>query len=242
MSLDVQQLEKVHELPSGVMQARCPACAESGGDRAGEHLRIYPYGRFGCCVHPGDRTQRKRIFALVGDKVPQSFTVRVAVRKSAAEPARSVATSLADFGRTLRTPVSESCSSEVKASQVSAGGECSTALTFRTLRTPASNPYTYTREENNIRCDVTHTYKEAKEGVLSVLAAEDWKRRHPNAPIDGNGRPLPYLGRNARLVIPFDSDARFHWWNGGQELEETIQAVKHGFRNAEGKEDNAIDV
>lgn len=233
MSLDIRRLEKVHELPNGVMQARCPACAEGGGDRAGEHLRIYPDGRFGCCVHPKDRTHRKRIFALAGDKVPQSFTVRVAGGRATTLPVKSVTASLTGFVRTLRTPVLKSVASEQQSSQASAAGESLGELTFRTLRTPVSNPYTYTREENNIRCDVTHTYKEAKEGVLSVLAAEDWRRRHPNAPIDGNGRPLPYLGRNGRLVIPFDSNVRFHWWNGGQELDETIEAVKHGFRDAE---------
>jgi len=55
VSLDVRLLEKVRELASGIVQARCPACAEGGSDRAGEHLRLYPDGRFGCCVHPKDR-------------------------------------------------------------------------------------------------------------------------------------------------------------------------------------------
>ncbi len=66
MSLDVAKLEKVRELAGGIVQARCPACAEGGGDRKGEHLRIYPDGRYGCCVHPKDGEHRKRIFALAG--------------------------------------------------------------------------------------------------------------------------------------------------------------------------------
>ena len=66
MSLDVAKLEKVRELSGGLVQARCPACAEGGHDRTGEHLRIYPDGRFGCCVHPKDSDHRKRIWALVG--------------------------------------------------------------------------------------------------------------------------------------------------------------------------------
>lgn len=240
MSLDVKRLEKVRELAGGMLQARCPACAAEGGDRAGEHLRIYPDGRFGCCVHPKDGEHRKRIFALAGDKIPRSFTVKVAVLRSVASPARSVTASLADFGRTLRTAVCDSISSEVNASQVSQASECLDGQTIRTLRTPLSIPYAYAREESSIRCDDTHTCKEAREGVLSVLATEDWKRRHPNAPIDGDGRPLPYLGRDGRLVIPFDSDVRFHWWNGGQELEETLAEVKRGYR--EGKEDDATRV
>ena len=62
MSLDTAKLEKVRELAGGIVQARCPACAEGGGDRKGEHLRVYPDGRFGCCVHPKDGQHRKRIF------------------------------------------------------------------------------------------------------------------------------------------------------------------------------------
>ena len=46
MSLDTAKLEKVRELAGGIVQARCPACAEGGGDRKGEHLRIYPDGRY----------------------------------------------------------------------------------------------------------------------------------------------------------------------------------------------------
>ena len=40
---------------------------------AGEHLRIYPDGRFGCCVHPKDGDHRKRIFALVGRAQARDF-------------------------------------------------------------------------------------------------------------------------------------------------------------------------
>jgi hypothetical protein len=78
MSLDVNRLEKVRELGRGEVQARCPACAEAGADHKGEHLRIYPDGRFGCCVHPKDKGHRSRIFALAGDHSPRRFTVRVA--------------------------------------------------------------------------------------------------------------------------------------------------------------------
>lgn len=40
MSLDVKRLEKVRDLPDGVVQTQCPACAENGVDRKGEHLRV----------------------------------------------------------------------------------------------------------------------------------------------------------------------------------------------------------
>jgi hypothetical protein len=77
MSLDVAKLEKARELSGGIVQARCPACAEGGHDRTGEHLRIYPDGKFGCCVHPKDGEHRKRIFALAGVRKPGTFTLRI---------------------------------------------------------------------------------------------------------------------------------------------------------------------
>jgi len=78
MSLDVSKLEKVVELAGGAKRARCPACAEAGQDRNGEHLRIYPDGKFGCCVFAGDRDHRKRIFALAGSRERQEIRVKVA--------------------------------------------------------------------------------------------------------------------------------------------------------------------
>jgi len=77
MSLDTAKLEKARELAGGIVQARCPACAEGGGDRKGEHLRAYPDGRYGCCVHPKDSGHRKRIFALAGERKPGTFTLRL---------------------------------------------------------------------------------------------------------------------------------------------------------------------
>jgi hypothetical protein len=80
MSLDVAKLEKVRELAGGITQARCPACAEGGNDRTGEHLRIYPDGKFGCCVHPKDGEHRKRIWALAGCKQRRSPADSVSLR------------------------------------------------------------------------------------------------------------------------------------------------------------------
>src|SRR5215471_7959410 len=83
MSLNVDKLEKVVHLANGGMKARCPACAEAGSDRKGEHLRISPEGKFGCCVFPGDHKHRRRIFALAGDHGPKALRVRVAEAKTA---------------------------------------------------------------------------------------------------------------------------------------------------------------
>ena len=105
MSLDVGKLEKVRELAGGIVQARCPACAEGGNDRSGEHLRIYPDGKFGCCVHPKDTEHRKRIWALAGVRKPGIFSLRL--KSPPAMPApMSVKTVLSV--RTPRTPKTNS--------------------------------------------------------------------------------------------------------------------------------------
>ena len=55
---------------SGGYVSQCPACAEAGLDRQGNHLIIWDDGRFACVCHPGrsGSMHRKRIFQLVGNK------------------------------------------------------------------------------------------------------------------------------------------------------------------------------
>jgi len=66
-SLDPTLLQKARRHASGKIIARCPACAETGNDRTGNHLAIFPDGRFACAAHPGDSDHRKRIHALAGN-------------------------------------------------------------------------------------------------------------------------------------------------------------------------------
>ena len=69
MGLNISKLEKVRHRGLNTI-ARCPACAEAGGDRKGEHLLINDAGQFGCVLFPGQSGQqhRQRIFELVGVK------------------------------------------------------------------------------------------------------------------------------------------------------------------------------
>ena len=67
MSLNLSILENV-KTANGKTTARCPACKEEGYDKDGEHLVIYPDGRYGCAVNPGDKVHTKRIYELVGAK------------------------------------------------------------------------------------------------------------------------------------------------------------------------------
>jgi hypothetical protein len=69
MGIDMTKLEEAVRQGSNTI-ARCPACAEAGGDRKGEHLFINEDGQFGCVLFPGEagHAHRQRIFELVGAK------------------------------------------------------------------------------------------------------------------------------------------------------------------------------
>ncbi len=78
MGIDLSRLEKVKRRGLNTI-ARCPACAESGGDRKGEHLMINDVGQFGCVLFPGQSGQqhRQRIFELAGVKESPSKTFEI---------------------------------------------------------------------------------------------------------------------------------------------------------------------
>lgn len=62
MSLDTSKLQCVKRNGDGSVTARCPACASAGGDRAGQHLKIWPSGAFNCIVgSEGDITHNRFI-------------------------------------------------------------------------------------------------------------------------------------------------------------------------------------
>ena len=70
-TLDTTRLENVKR--NGVKTtARCPVCAQAGGDTTGEHLVIYDSGKFGCVMFPQGAgvVHRSQIKALVG--VPET--------------------------------------------------------------------------------------------------------------------------------------------------------------------------
>jgi hypothetical protein len=39
-------------------------------------------------------------------------------------------------------------------------------------------------------------------------------------------RPLPYFDLDGSVVIPFDSDPKYHWWHFGQLPSETAKEVR----------------
>jgi hypothetical protein len=42
----------------------CPACREAGTDKSGNHLAVFPSGKFACAVHPGNKAHNRRIVEL----------------------------------------------------------------------------------------------------------------------------------------------------------------------------------
>ena len=213
MSLNIQKLEKVRELAGGIVQARCPACAEGGADKTGNHLRILADGRFGCCVHPKDGEHRKRIFALVGCKVhlPSQRTVAVRAKFGSPQVAKIIQSDvLGRLGRVFATPP------QPAAPNITPLG---------TLGTPTySNAY-----GKNIPPDIEGlNIKEFCSGVPSVPAGAPCGV--PPLPTV-TGEKLPFLTAGGDLVIPFDSPERYHWWKPDgerQSVAATLAEVRAG--------------
>jgi hypothetical protein len=218
VSLDLSKLEKVRELAGGIVQARCPACAEGGHDVAGEHLRIYPDGRFGCCVYPKDRQHRKRIFALAGVKEPAGFALRVKT-PAAVSAGKSVTAALSGFSSgTLGTAKTES---EIGVPNVPALTAVLAKPNSGTLGTGHFRLRAYTRGELLLATeDFLEKLKDSECAVPSVPRVEEKERLRIAA------QRLPFLTAAGDLVIPFDSPERYHWWKGGQSVAATLAEVK----------------
>lgn len=72
--LDWDKLENV-QYKDGKITARCPACKEIGHDKKGNHLVIYPNGKYSCIMFPGEtgKEHRKRIYKLAGKNSHKTF-------------------------------------------------------------------------------------------------------------------------------------------------------------------------
>ena len=221
MSLDVAKLEKVRELAGGLVQARCPACAEGGHDRTGEHLRIYPDGRFGCCVHAKDGAHRKRIFALVGVRKPGTFTLRIKT-PPALPAAKSVKAALT--AHSLGTPQTE-LENGVRDVRVDP------IANSRTPRTGISKSHAHAREDSTTaiidRGEIGEHLKDSESAVRGVRTS--LQTTTIVLPPITAGQCLPFLTAGGTLSIPFNSPERYHWWKPDGErltIAETQQEVK----------------
>jgi len=220
MGLQIDLLEKARTTGGGRIQARCPACAEEGGDTKGEHLIIYPDGRFGCCVHPGDKQHRKRIFALAGEATKRQVKPVVVVRKaSATQSARqwkvvNVAMS------PLQPPLSHDPKLPVPSvPEAESGGSLSPV---GTLGTPFLNPRALQEKTGHTHIHTYGSLEHPSQASQPTSNGEDFKLPVPSVP---NHSPKPYIDTDGNLRIPFDSAARYHWWKGGQSVDETLREV-----------------
>ncbi len=262
MSLDLAKLEKVRPLANGSVEARCPACAEGGHDRKGEHLLIKPDGRFGCCANPKDREHRKRIFALAGDMSPRNIKIKPAAVK-VANPA-VISGILGRLGRLFPSPPEPDQISD--ASDGANEVQPDSAL-VRTLRTGYSNSnetergksrtlrtpqYSFTCREKNGDGDgcikiqgVPVGASEASELPLGVefekgvRGAREGKGAEQTPKTAGQEGRMPYLTPGGVLGIPFDSPERYHWWKGGQSSAETRAEVESWMAAARKEDDCA---
>jgi hypothetical protein len=201
VSLDLTKLQKVRELGGGGVQAQCPACAEAGQDRKGEHLRISPEGKFGCCVFPGDREHRSRIFALAGEHGPKAIKVRLAAAKTAEAVQLDL---LGRLGRVFGTPE--------KPEEIALGN----------LGTPGTGDRkSYAYREGTVSDHFIYKLIGSERPVPSVPKVEVCEELETGVPGVPGGKRLPYLSASGDLVIPFDSPERYHWWTGGQSPRET---------------------
>ena len=231
MSLDTARLEKVRELAGGIVQARCPACAEGGGDRKGEHLRVYPDGRYGCCVHPKDGEHRKRIFALAGVRKAGTFTLRLKT-PPALPTARSVKAALTAFSSgTPGTPKTESENGvpSVPTPPSPVSGTLGTGNSELRARARGELPGTHI----DIGEDFDGELKDTESAVPSVPSAPEVGVAEPPS---AAGEHLPYLTPGGTLVIPFDSPERYHWWKPPHDqrlrVKQTLAEVKERMKHA----------
>lgn len=252
MSLHLSKLQKVVELGEGVKRARCPACAESGSDKTGQHLRIYPDGKFGCCVHPGDSEHRKRIYALAGERTRQGIKVRVAA-VAGGQPIQSGV--LGRLGRAFGGPVGTDGPDGVEEMQ---DAECRmrSEEESRTLRTGEPNWNSDTEKpETELRTartgqtecieDLYNYERTLRTPQLSlVLQQEDSEiekyKTHICKDFDEGVRcvrvkkeKLPHLTQAGDLVIPFDSPEWYHWWKSGQSVKATLAELRERAKEVE---------
>ena len=91
MSIDTSKLDNTNPRGNKTI-SRCPACAEMGQDKKGNHLLISEDGKFACVAFPGasGREHRKRIFRLVGIRNAPKSTITVKQVSQASHDAPSI--------------------------------------------------------------------------------------------------------------------------------------------------------
>jgi hypothetical protein len=116
MSLDMSRLENVKNKGNQTV-ARCPACAELGQDKKGNHLIINPDGRFACVRYPGEsgREHRQIIFRLVGIREPIKKKVNIKLASQASQESLNIKMNdvLGHIGRHFQSHLKKAVNSKI---------------------------------------------------------------------------------------------------------------------------------
>ena len=83
--------------------------------------------------------------------------------------------------------------------------------------------YEVTIEGNNLRLVYKGTGEPPKDKILPLL--DELRANKENAINYLKQKKMPYLDRHGTLIIPFDCDPRYHWWNNGQSIIETLKEL-----------------
>jgi len=115
MSIDISKLENVRGKENKTI-ARCPACAELGQDKRGNHLIINGDGRFACVMFQGANGQdhRKRIFRIAGikDSIKKTISVKQMSQASQEKLNIRVEDVLGRIGQQFQSPLKNRSSPE----------------------------------------------------------------------------------------------------------------------------------
>jgi len=116
MSIDITKLEKVKSKGNKTI-ARCPACADLGQDRTGDHLIINEDGSFACVIYQGieGRDHRKRVFGLAGikEQTKSAISVKKVSQVSQDKPKVKIHDVLGRIGRYFQSHFNKTSISKV---------------------------------------------------------------------------------------------------------------------------------
>ena len=161
-------------------------------------------GRFGCCVFPKDSDHRKRIFKLAGVHQRQSVQVKVAAPNSSAVVQTGL---LGRFGR------------------VFGSSNKTTAVPVDEVGTLGTGEYSYTSEKKDNSLVNLKGFHPCVPSVPVGVVPLEPTTPVPVVPNSAVDTPMPFLTAGGDLSIPFASPARYHWWNGGQRVADTLAEV-----------------
>jgi hypothetical protein len=191
MSLKLALLNNVkHRLTKIV--AQCPACAEVGADKTGNHLVMYPDGKFGCTAHPKDKVHRRWIAELVGDPdrqvKPWTLKLHGNVVLSGGQHPPATAISINSLSR-----------SSVTSLKKSAGTPSETSATAFSDNTDGLEHSTHCTgvELHPVRIGGSATPSETSENILTITPSE--------ASEDIITKALTLFDGNVAAVIPPDA-------------------------------------